>query len=339
MQFSQPHVRSKRAGIQAIIEVLGVFVVGSLLANIVMGLVGFTQNPLNQLATDPNANRYLLAVDLAGLLLIQYAGWLLLAIGFGLWQKRRLINAAGLSAQHQSLAKLIALGIVAIAFAGLPLSILNILDKAYDLGTTVPWREAAFNADWDGGFWLLMFVGSFGLIPFLEELFFRGYMQSRLQHSLPPSLAILLTSIVFTLSHSQYHQLDVYNMATIAGVFLSSVVMGYVFQQTGSLIPAITMHTILNVPVDGVYQLILMCSMIGVIVIKQGAIRTEIKAFFKAITSVPCSPTNIATLLIATGFMLTLSFLQSTALVIGGVMFLASIILTFINRRNVTHDV
>jgi membrane protease YdiL (CAAX protease family) len=85
-----------------------------------------------------------------------------------------------------------------------------------------------------GGFLLLaLFVG-----PIMEEIVFRGYLQSSLAKKIPAWAAILITSIVFTVGHSPMILWPMY--------FLYSATWGWILVRTGSLKMAILIHILSN---------------------------------------------------------------------------------------------
>ena len=85
-----------------------------------------------------------------------------------------------------------------------------------------------------GGFLLLaLFIG-----PIMEEVVFRGYLQSSLAKKIPLWVAILITSIVFTLGHSPMILWPMY--------FLYSATWGWILVRTGSLKMAILIHVLSN---------------------------------------------------------------------------------------------
>ena len=73
----------------------------------------------------------------------------------------------------------------------------------------------------------------------VEELAFRGYMQSHLER-IGPTFAILVTSAVFTLSHATHG--FAYLLVVAPGFFLASVVYGYLAQKSGSILPGMALH-------------------------------------------------------------------------------------------------
>jgi membrane protease YdiL (CAAX protease family) len=73
----------------------------------------------------------------------------------------------------------------------------------------------------------------------VEEMAFRGYMQSYLER-IGPTFAILVTSRAFTLLHAT-HGLA-YLLAVAPGFFLASVVYGYLALKSGSILPGMALH-------------------------------------------------------------------------------------------------
>jgi membrane protease YdiL (CAAX protease family) len=84
------------------------------------------------------------------------------------------------------------------------------------------------------GFLLLALL----IAPIMEELVFRGYLQSSLAKKVPLWAAITISSIVFTLGHSPMILWPMY--------FLYSVTWGWILVRTGSLKMAILIHVLSN---------------------------------------------------------------------------------------------
>ena len=74
--------------------------------------------------------------------------------------------------------------------------------------------------------------------PIMEEVVFRGYLQSSLAKKIPAWAAILITSIVFTIGHSPMILWPMY--------FLYSVTWGWILLRTGSLKMAVLIHILSN---------------------------------------------------------------------------------------------
>ena len=74
--------------------------------------------------------------------------------------------------------------------------------------------------------------------PIMEEVVFRGYLQSSLTKRMPAWAAILITSVVFTAGHSPMILWPMY--------FLFSITWGYIYLKTGSLKMAVLIHVLSN---------------------------------------------------------------------------------------------
>src|SRR5712691_3127147 len=71
-----------------------------------------------------------------------------------------------------------------------------------------------------------------------EEMFFRGYMQGRLRERFTPAVAVVMTSVAFSLLHLEWIHAG---MALVLGLWL-----GFVTEQAGSALPAVAAHVINN---------------------------------------------------------------------------------------------
>jgi membrane protease YdiL (CAAX protease family) len=87
--------------------------------------------------------------------------------------------------------------------------------------------------------WAVPFVLFIALVPgFVEETFFRGYMQRRLLQRWSPVVAILVTTTLFAIMHITPHA--VVN-AIVVGIWLSVLAW-----RTGSVWPGIVTHAFIN---------------------------------------------------------------------------------------------
>ncbi len=71
-----------------------------------------------------------------------------------------------------------------------------------------------------------------------EEIFFRGYMQTRLGQRLTPGVAVLVTSLAFGLLHLEWIH------AALA--FALGLYLGWITELAGSALPAVASHVINN---------------------------------------------------------------------------------------------
>ena len=96
------------------------------------------------------------------------------------------------------------------------------------------------------------------LIGFAEEIMFRGVIQTELMKTLPQDVKILglnfkrgtlLAAIIFGLAHT-INIFTIANVYFVIGQVISAIIfgliVGYFYQETGSLIPAIIIHNLAN---------------------------------------------------------------------------------------------
>ncbi len=76
-----------------------------------------------------------------------------------------------------------------------------------------------------------------------EETGFRGYMQAPLEKKYGPATAIIVTSLVFTAIHLSHS----WALPIWPHIFFASILLGILAYRTGSLIPGIIGHAILDV--------------------------------------------------------------------------------------------
>ncbi|MBR3509972.1 MAG: CPBP family intramembrane metalloprotease [Lachnospiraceae bacterium] len=76
------------------------------------------------------------------------------------------------------------------------------------------------------------------LVPIAEEIVFRGLMFSRLQKAMPNIAVALITSISFGLVHGQ--------LIWMLFAFVVGLVLSFVRIKTGSIMPTIIMHVLIN---------------------------------------------------------------------------------------------
>lgn len=93
----------------------------------------------------------------------------------------------------------------------------------------------------------LLFVSSiiasvFG--PVIEEIFFRGVMYNAVKRKFGIFSGILITSVLFSFLHT--HAMT-YFLVGFIPITILGMVLAYLYEKTGSLIPSITMHVLNNV--------------------------------------------------------------------------------------------
>ena len=130
----------------------------------------------------------------------------------------------------------LAVMIVGMLALGQALDSLTTLAGLGDKGALAAIRSAIAAAAGPELFVAVLVIGV--LAGSAEELFFRGYMQTRLGQRVPPALAVLVTSLAFGLLHLEWiHAL----LAFVLGLYL-----GWITEIAGSALPAIACHVINN---------------------------------------------------------------------------------------------
>lgn len=96
--------------------------------------------------------------------------------------------------------------------------------------------------------------------PFLEEIYWRGYLTSKLEGKWTKPTILMLTSFFYTL----YHFLSViplfhwpYNIAMVIPVFLAGLVWGFMRYKSKSLLGSIASHILADAGIMAVYLLFL----------------------------------------------------------------------------------
>jgi uncharacterized protein len=84
------------------------------------------------------------------------------------------------------------------------------------------------------------------LVPFTEELLFRGFLQSWLKRKLnSATIAIIFSSIVFALFHFSISQ-GISNIELLSALFLLSCFLGFLYEKQRSLWATVSMHAFFN---------------------------------------------------------------------------------------------
>lgn len=86
---------------------------------------------------------------------------------------------------------------------------------------------------------ILMFLLASFVAPIIEEVIFRGYLQSALRRRMPAWGAISIAALVFAAIHGSFILLPIY--------FFIGAGLGYVFERTSSIYAAIALHMLNNI--------------------------------------------------------------------------------------------
>jgi membrane protease YdiL (CAAX protease family) len=84
-----------------------------------------------------------------------------------------------------------------------------------------------------------------GIVPVLEELLFRGFLQGAFRRFFSVRTAILFSSFIFALFHFSLGQ-GVNNMTILVSLFILSLFLGFLKERQGNLWGSIAMHMTFN---------------------------------------------------------------------------------------------
>ena len=89
-------------------------------------------------------------------------------------------------------------------------------------------------------FWMIIF-----LVPFVEELLFRGFLQTWLRQKMGAAYAIAITSAIFAGFHFSFSQ-GWHNVDLLAALFLLSCYLGLLYEKRNSIWAPIALHLTFN---------------------------------------------------------------------------------------------
>lgn len=86
------------------------------------------------------------------------------------------------------------------------------------------------------------------IAPIGEEIFFRGYVFISFLRTMPVWLAYLLAAVIFAALHLFEVQPDLLSLLNLfVPLFVSALVLAFLYRRTGSIIPCIIAHMVLNI--------------------------------------------------------------------------------------------
>jgi membrane protease YdiL (CAAX protease family) len=258
-------VRTRK--IAALAEVLGVFIAGNFTAGYLAPLIGIKPLGLAFQSGDPTKPDFIAtSIGWLKVVCLQYACLLPLAFAIGWWRRRLTPRHYGVTRAGNPVWKLVALGLLVFALVALPIKLLWMTKRFIALGPE-PAYWALLDNPWTPSFWLFLAVSSVVVTPMLEELFYRGYCQTRLEEEFGGVGAIWIVALFMTLGHDQYHHLSLLSIGTIVGLIPLSLGIGHVYWRSRSLIPAIVLHGAANFPTKGIYDFVLPATMVAVLIL------------------------------------------------------------------------
>jgi membrane protease YdiL (CAAX protease family) len=83
------------------------------------------------------------------------------------------------------------------------------------------------------------------VVPFIEEVLFRGYLQESLQPYFRPWTAVTITALIFSLFHFSLTQ-GASNLLILSALFLLALLLGYLKERQASLWSSVALHATFN---------------------------------------------------------------------------------------------
>lgn len=141
---------------------------------------------------------------------------------------------------RKSAIRLILIGLIVSA---LPLGVDFALDKLHARIFSEPslyerfFKETVeFVIDSGQILWFLIYVSI--LVPIDEELFFRGFLYNISREHMPRFIAVAFSASIFTFFH--------FDPRVFVATFFVGVVLAYLYEFTGALLPCIVLHSVVN---------------------------------------------------------------------------------------------
>jgi CAAX protease family protein len=100
----------------------------------------------------------------------------------------------------------------------------------------------------EGPLALVVFLIAAAIVaPFVEELFFRGFLFGVYSRRQPVWLAYVVSSVLFTVLHLEPTRMNLQQMAGLSiGIFLLALLLAWLYHHTGSLYPGMIAHAVNN---------------------------------------------------------------------------------------------
>jgi membrane protease YdiL (CAAX protease family) len=319
----------------AVFEVAGVLVAGNIIAFYLIPLLGIKPlGPMLQSALKaPDPDFIPLSLGFLETKLVQYGCFMLLAFAVGWWRRRLRPRHYGITTAGRPVRNLVGLGVVVFALVALPVKLLWLARQFFALGEGSPFW-VLLEKHWSLSFWVFMAVASFGFQPVIEELFFRGYCQSRLEEAFGGIGAIFIVSLFFVLGHDQYHHLSILSVGNIIALIPCTFGMAFLYWQSRSLIPGIILHAALNVPTKGIYNFLLPAAMIIIVIFSWRTWLNLVQDFCRqAVVKGWKGPAWLATLIL-TGIIFGFERWQSIFMPIALLCFASALLIEFRQRKS-----
>lgn len=218
------------------------------LARFLFGAAGFAGSDEFLFAEDGAPDFRAAAIAESQWHMMRYGLVFLAIMIIGIIRGRRNRESYALTMGGHSLTSLIVFGVGVFTVMHIPSLTLRLVDNVVDIGPGTPFWDLMNDVEWDKDFWLFMAVSSFLVVPLVEETVARGYMLGRFREAFSPGAALVVMALIFAAAHTQYHQANIYALGNLFALVWGSTLMGYAVYRTGSLIPPIIAHALVNIP-------------------------------------------------------------------------------------------
>ncbi|MEM9386650.1 MAG: CPBP family intramembrane glutamic endopeptidase [Pseudomonadota bacterium] len=251
----------------AVGEVVFVLLALTLLARLLFSLLGLTDADAYLFPAQGEVDFRGAAKAEASWHALRYGLALLVVVLVGGIRRRRSLASYGVTLGTSSPLGLIQYGLVLFAVTHPPTLLLSMADRAFSLGPGLPFWRLMEEVPWDGDFWLFMAVSSFLVVPLVEEFMARGYLLGRLRESFSAGGALVVMGVLFAVAHTQYHRADLLSLGSLLTLVYGSVVWGYAVYRTGSLIPPMVAHALVNIPLAEALEPYLLVASVGTVLV------------------------------------------------------------------------
>ena len=237
-----------------IVEVIALFLAGALLAKGLIYGLGMQAwlSQANEIIKATTVDFIALSVRTAVSMPLKYIGILIVIVVYLLFTKQKFnYKSLGFHGNKKSAVYILRSSLLLFCLAGILPKFMFYLWPTNTVGTGPETWQLLFDS-WSIEFWVFMLTSSIILPPIFEELFFRGFTLSWLEKNFSVGWSIIIMALIFTSFHTQYFETSIISMSMIVSLLLSSILLGYSKYHTGTLIPGIIAHALVNIPIIGV---------------------------------------------------------------------------------------
>ncbi len=152
----------------------------------------------------------------------------------------------GLTRNDHALGLLVKEGLAMGLLSGFLLSLLFSIQAVSPLGEGLAAWWTYSDTPINSAFWVMLLGTSVFIPPLTEEIMTRAYMRVRVSESFGPMAGVVLTGLIFGLSHSRYISADPMLFLFLVQLLFASILWTYSAQKYGSIIPALIAHSLSN---------------------------------------------------------------------------------------------